>query len=314
MGERIRLELHFLSSMPPIFRQSEPWDNGKACLVSAELRVVMSQSSLQRGKPLSSASMQTILADSLTVFWGDWLDLRVRITQVAASGLVSPLIYILAFGLGLGSSLDQVTQPSAGENYLQFILPGMVALSSMAISFGGTTFSICGERLFTKTFEEMLLLPVHPLALFLGKMLAGVVRGLMTSGSVILVAVLFTGKIWSFLNPLFLLLVILNCAVFSGIGVLVGLNVRSLESVGLYNNFLIVPMSFLGATFFDPSTLPTALKGIVYLLPLTYTSIGLRAAAYLPLSQFPWYSIAVLLVAAIALSAVGAYKFSHQQD
>ncbi len=258
--------------------------------------------------------MQTILADSLTVFWGDWLDLRVRITQVAASGLVSPLIYILAFGLGLGSSLDKVTQPSAGENYLQFILPGMVALSSMAISFGGTTFSICGERLFTKTFEEMLLLPVHPLALFLGKMLAGVVRGLMTSGSVILVAVLFTGKIWSFLNPLFLLLVILNCAVFSGIGVLVGLNVRSLESVGLYNNFLIVPMSFLGATFFDPSTLPTALKGIVYLLPLTYTSIGLRAAAYLPLSQFPWYSIAVLLVAAIALSAIGAYKFSHQQD
>jgi ABC-type multidrug transport system permease subunit len=300
--------------MPPIFGQSEPWDNRKARLVSAERRVVMSQSSLQRGKSLSSASMQTILADSLTVFWGDWLDLRVRITQVAASGLVSPLIYILAFGLGLGSSLDKVTQPSAGENYLQFILPGMVALSSMAISFGGTTFSICGERLFTKTFEEMLLLPVHPLALFLGKMLAGVVRGLMTSGSVILVAVLFTGKIWSFLNPLFLLLVILNCAVFSGIGVLVGLNVRSLESVGLYNNFLIVPMSFLGATFFDPNTLPVALKGIVYLLPLTYTSIGLRAAAYLPLSQFPWYSIVVLLIAAIALSAIGAYKFSHQQD
>ncbi|MFM7794549.1 MAG: hypothetical protein ACKO90_43000, partial [Microcystis panniformis] len=44
---------------------------------------------------------------------------------------------------------------------------GMVALSSMAISFGGTTFSICGDRLFSKTFEELLLLPVHPLSLFL---------------------------------------------------------------------------------------------------------------------------------------------------
>jgi ABC-type multidrug transport system permease subunit len=136
----------------------------------------------------------------------------------------------------------------------------------------------------------------------------------MTSGSVILIAVLFTGKVWSFLNPLFLLLLVLNSAVFAALGVLVGLNVKSLESVGLYNNFLIIPMSFLGATFFDPATLPVALKAIVYLLPLTYTSIGLRAAAYLPLSQFPWYSIPILLAVAIALSLLGAYQFAHQQD
>jgi ABC-type multidrug transport system permease subunit len=73
-------------------------------------------------------------------------------------------------------------------------------------------------------------------------------------------------------------------------------------------------MSFLGATFFDPSTLPTALKFVVYLLPLTYASIGLRAAVYMPLSQFPWYSVPILLVMAIALSLWGAYVFSHQQD
>ena len=73
-------------------------------------------------------------------------------------------------------------------------------------------------------------------------------------------------------------------------------------------------MSFLGATFFEPGTLPGFLKVVVYLLPLTYTSIGLRAAAYLPLSQFPWYSILVLFTVAIALSLYGAYLFSHQQD
>ncbi|HEY9780447.1 MAG TPA: ABC transporter permease [Leptolyngbyaceae cyanobacterium] len=267
--------------------------------------------SLQLRKNSKPSGLKTLLADSLTILWGDWLELRVRIAQVAASGLISPLIYILAFGLGLGSSLPK---PAIGGNYLEFILPGMVALSSMTISFGGTTFSICGDRLFSQTFEESLLVPVHPLALYLGKMLAGVVRGLMTSGSVILVAVLFTSKIWSFLNPLFLLLLVLNCAVFAGLGVIVGLNVRSLESVGLFNNFLIVPMSFLGATFFDPATLPVGLKVIVYLLPLTYTSIGLRAAAYLPVSQFPWYTIPVLLVVAIAFSLWGAYIFSHQQD
>ena len=176
----------------------------------------------QLGKNWKALQINTLFADTLTLFWGEWLDLRVRIVQVAAAGLISPLIYILAFGLGLGSALDRAIEPAAGENYLQFILPGMVALSSMTISFGGTTFSICGERLYSKTFEELLLLPVHPLALYLGKMLAGIVRGLLTSGSVILVAVLFTGKIWSFLNPLFLMLVVLNCAVFAGLGVIAG--------------------------------------------------------------------------------------------
>ncbi|MCS6813075.1 MAG: ABC transporter permease [Cyanobacteria bacterium] len=265
-------------------------------------------------KSTSRSPWGSIIGDSITIFWGEWLELRARIPQVVASGLVSPLIYILAFGLGLGSTLDRVSRPVMGDNYLQFILPGMVALSSMVISFGGTTFSICGDRLFSKTFEEMLLVPIHPLAQYMGKMLAGVVRGLLTSASVIVVAVLFTGKVWSFLNPLFWLVLVLNCAVFAGLGVIVGLTVKSLESVGLYNNFVIVPMSFLGGTFFDPQQLPIALKIIVYLLPLTYTTIGLRAAAYLPLAQFPWYTLPTLLVVAIVLAVPGAYLFSHQQD
>lgn len=270
--------------------------------------------SLPFSKALKGLQLQTIFADTLTIFWGEWLDLRSRIVQIAATGLVSPLIYIVGFGLGLGSALDATMKPAAGDSYLEFILPGMIALSSMTICFAGTTFSICGDRLYTKTFEEMLLVPVHPLALYLGRMLAGIVRGMMTSLSVILVAVLFTGKVWSFLNPLFLLLLVLNSAVFAGLGVIVGLRVKSLEAVGLCNNFLIVPMSFLGATFFDPATLPAVLKPVVYLLPLTYTSIGLRAAAYLPLPQFPWYSLPILLVIAIALALNGAYQFAHQQD
>ncbi|NEQ96725.1 MAG: ABC transporter permease [Cyanothece sp. SIO2G6] len=260
------------------------------------------------------ATARLVTLDSLTVFWGEWLDLRARIPQVIAAGLVSPLIYILAFGLGLGSALDRSDIPfAAGETYLQFILPGMIALSSMTISFGSTTFSICGERLYSKTFEEVLLLPVHPLSLFLGKMIAGVVRGLMTSASILVIAIIATQKI-TFLHPLFLLILVLNCAIFAGIGVIAGLNVKSIESVGLLNNFLIVPMSFLGGTFFDPNVLPFVLKIVVYCLPLTYVTTSLRSAVYLPLSQFPWFSVPILLVVGIVLAGIGAHQFSHQQD
>lgn len=255
----------------------------------------------------------TIWEDTLSIFWGEWLDLRARIAQIAATGLISPLIYIFAFGLGLGSSLDRLSKPPMGDSYLEFILPGMVALSSMTISFGGTTFSICGDRLFTKTFEELLLLPIHPLSLYLGKMGAGILRGLMTSSAVILVAIIFTGKVTSFLHPLFILILLLNCAVFAGLGVIIGLRVQSLEAVGLYNNFLIVPMSFLGGTFFDPANLPPLLKTVVYILPLTYTCIGLRTAAY-NLEQFPWYAVVILLAVAVLLALIGAHQFSHQKD
>ncbi|MCJ2541323.1 ABC transporter permease [Thermostichus vulcanus] len=263
-------------------------------------------------------SYQQIWADSLTVFWRDWLDLRGRVWQVLASGLVAPLIYILAFGVGLGGSLGagglaSVAGSSGAGSYLRFILPGMVALSAMTISFAGTTFSICGARLFTKSFEELLLLPVHPLSLHLGKVMAGIARGLITALGVLVIGVLGTGA-WGLLNPLALLILLLNCAVFAGIGVIAGLKVPSLESVGVLTNFLITPMSFLGATFFDPSQLPSFMQVLVYCLPLSYASVGMRAAAYQPLSQFPWYTVVVLAVLAVILAFVGAYQFSHQQD
>jgi ABC-type multidrug transport system permease subunit len=243
------------------------------------------------------------------VWWGDWLDLRVRIYQVLASGLVSPLIYILAFGFGLGSALNNTA--NFGGNYLGFILPGMVALSSMTIGFGGTTFSICGDRLYSKTFEELLMLPVHPLALHLGKMLAGVTRGVLTAFSVVVVALLCTAN-WRFLLPEFWLMIILNVMVFSGLGVLVGLKVKSIEAVGLYNNFLIVPMSFLGGTFFDPSQLPQPMQTIIYCVPLTHASVGLRAVVNG--DHVAWFSWLVLGAMAIGLTFAGGYQFSHQQD
>jgi ABC-type multidrug transport system permease subunit len=259
-----------------------------------------------------------ILTDSWTVGWGDWLDLRSRIWQIIASGLVSPLIYILAFGVGLGSTLQggalsAVAGNSDAGSYLGFILPGMAALSAMTISFGGTTFSICGDRLFTKTFEELLVKPVHPLSFHIGKMLAGIARGLLTALSVLLVGVITT-QAWGLLHPLLLLVLVLECAVFAGLGVIAGLKVTSLESVGLLTNFIITPMAFLGATFFDPAQLPLALRIVVYCLPLSHASIGMRAAAYQPWTQFPWYTVVVLSTIAIALTLWGAYQFSHQQD
>jgi ABC-2 type transport system permease protein len=260
---------------------------------------------------------QRIWEDSLTIFWRDWLDLRGRVWQVVASGLVAPLIYIVAFGVGLGGSLRaealaEVAGSTAAGSYLRFILPGMVALSAMTISFAGTTFSICGSRLFTKSFEELLLLPVHPLSLHLGKVLAGIARGLLTALGVLAVGVLGTGA-WGLLHPLSLLVLLLDCAVFAGIGVIAGLKVPSLESVGVLTNFLITPMSFLGPPF---SIRPVAdLPAGAGLLPAPFLRQHWHAGSRLPAA------CGVSLVHGGSFGRlggnpgfVGAYLFSHQQD
>ncbi|MEM8716688.1 MAG: ABC transporter permease, partial [Cyanobacteria bacterium P01_G01_bin.4] len=154
---------------------------------------------------------------------------------------------------------------------------------------------------------------VHPLSLHIGKVLSGICRGALTSLAVLALGLLVTQE-WGLLHPLALLMLALNCAVFAGLGVIAGLKVPSLETVGLISNFAITPMAFLGATFFDPESLPKALQAVVYCLPLSHASIGIRAAAYKPISQFPWYTLVVWTGMAIALTLVGAYQFSHQQD
>ncbi len=142
-------------------------------------------------------------------------------------------------------------------------------------------------------------------------MLAGVTRGGITACALIILSLIVSGN-WYFLHPLFFLILFGNSMVFSGLGVIIGLQVRSLEAVSLYNNFLIVPMSFLGGTFFEPSQLPFLLKPIVYLLPLTHASIGLREvlAGNLP----PWHTFVVIFGLSMGLGWFGAYQFSHQKE
>jgi ABC-2 type transport system permease protein len=262
---------------------------------------------------VKSANTRTLVADTLTVFWKEWLELKRQIVDLIVGGLFLPTIYIIGFGFGLGSTLPPDQTTSIGNSYLEFIIPGMIAVSSMTISFGNTSYSMFEIRVFRQSFADLLLLPVSYLSLFLGKLLSGTLQGMITSIGVIFIAILFTGRIVSFLNPVFLLILLLTCAVFAGFGMIVGLQAQTLEKIGLYNSFLIVPMIVLSATFFDPTNIPPVLKVIVYLLPLTYASIGLRAAAY-DLSQLPWYVIPILSVSTLVLSMIGVYQFSHQQD
>ena len=105
-----------------------------------------------------------MLQDIATVFWRDWVVLRQRMKTFIFSRMVTPILYLVAFGWGLGRNV----QMDGGSSYLDFIVPGILALNSMNISFNSVGSPLNMSRLYHKTLEEYLVAPISPVAFVLG--------------------------------------------------------------------------------------------------------------------------------------------------
>jgi ABC-type multidrug transport system permease subunit len=229
--------------------------------------------------------MVNILSDAYSVLWADLSFTKRRWHRTLIVSLVGPILYLIAFGYGLGRGIDV-----QGSSYLEFVIPGIIALTAMTSSFNGAGTKLNVSRRFYKTFDEFLMSPISHVSLIIGKSLIGVIRGLISAIAFLIIAFLLSSNIT--VSPLFILTLIVSCFTFAFLGVLAALLANSYEDMGNFTAFVILPMTFLGGTFFSLSGLPQALKIVFYLLPLTHSSMCLRAEA---LGQpFPWISLVVL--------------------
>ena len=240
------------------------------------------------------------LYDISTVFWRDWVVLRHRLTAFILSRMVAPLLYLVAFGWGLGRSI----QTGAGGSYLDFLVPGILALNSMNISFNSVT-PVHAERVYHKSIEEYMIAPIWPPAFVIGKVLAAVLRGMISSAIILLLAYFFGAHFA--VTPLFLLILVLNCAVFAEIGFIAAMFIRTYEEMGQVNTYILLPMSFLCGTFFSTHTLPDVLRWFIEVLPLTHTSYLLRGlGSGVPVA---FGSVAVLLLYLVVGFVIGCRAF-----
>jgi len=229
--------------------------------------------------------MANVLTDIYAVLWVDLRFLRRHWLRTLATSLVNPILYLVAFGYGLGSGIS-----FDGYDYLAFVMPGIIALTAMSSSYNGAGMKLHVDRLFYRCFDEYLMSPISVFSLVIGKTLIGVVRGIISTVTILLVGVLLSPELM--VTPIFLLVLITSFFVFSFLGVLIGLWAKSHQDMGTFSTLVILPMTFLSGTFFSLSQLPMAIKSILYLFPLTHSSQCLRAAALdLP---FPWLSFAAL--------------------
>jgi ABC-2 type transport system permease protein len=230
--------------------------------------------------------MQQTLQDIGTVVWIDLRFLRRNLGKTMALTLIAPVLYLLAFGYGLGrgTSID-------GTSYLEFVVPGIIALTAMTTSFNTSGMKLHVDRLFYKCFDETLLSPVSAFSIIVGKTLIGVVRGLLSSAALLAIALVFSPL--PKMNWLFALSLLLTCFTFSFLGVIIALLAKTHQDMTLFMSLVILPMSFLSGTFFSLNQVPEALSIILSLSPLTHACQCLRAAA---LGQaFPWLSFLVLI-------------------
>lgn len=231
--------------------------------------------------------MITMLRDIYSVLWVDLRFLRRHWLRTLATSLVNPVLYLVAFGYGLGAGIS-----FDGYSYLAFVMPGIIALTAMSSSYGGAGLKLHVDRLFYKCFDEYLLSPISLFSLAVGKTLIGVVRGLISTVALLAVAVVISPML--IVSPLFMLVLVSSCFVFSFLGVLIGMWAKSHQDMTTFSTLVILPMTFLSGTFFSLSMLPDAVKSVLYLLPLTHSSECLRAAA---LGQtFPWLSFFALQI------------------
>lgn len=248
-----------------------------------------------------------MLADVWTVFWRDWIVLKRRLGRFIFARMVTPVLYLVAFGWGLGRgiSLNQ-----GGTNYLDFIVPGIIVLNSMTISFNAVGTPLNMSRLYHKTLEEYLIAPIGAVSFVIGKVLAGVLRGLISSVIIIVLAYVFGAKFT--VNMWFLFILFLNCVIFSSLGLVAAMLMNSHEEMANFNTYVLTPMSLLCATFFTLDHLPGLLRGLIEILPLTHASYALRTIAFG--GDIPWISTTVMLLYAVILFAVGIRMMRKARD
>ena len=245
-----------------------------------------------------------MLRDIWTVFLRDWIVLRRRLTKYILSRMVSPLMFLIAFGWGLGRSIDVGT-----GSYLDFLVPGLLAMNSMNISFN-SIISVHAERVYHKSLEEYLIAPIRPDAFVIGKVAGAVVRGLISSAVIVVLSYLFGAHFT--ITPLFLLVLTLNCMIFAEIGFLAAMYISTYEEMSQVNLYVLLPMSFLCGTFFATAALPDLVRWIVEVLPLTHTSHLLRSLG--GAGDFSVLSLAVVIGYAMLGIAVGTWKFRRLTD
>lgn len=245
---------------------------------------------------------------AIYILWLRELRRYVRSRSQIIASLGQPLLYLVALGFGLGP----VFQKAGEGSYVQFVAPGVIAMTVLFSSvFSGI--GLLWDRQFG-FLKETLVAPVPRIQVMLGRTL-GAATVAMIQGLLVAIVCFIAGfrvTNWAMAPVAFVFMALIAC-LFAALGTAIGSVLQNMQGFQLIMNFLVMPIFFLSGALYPLTNLPKVFSVVTSLDPLAYGVDGLRASL-IGISHFGMAVDSVVLAAvAMVLLGVGSHFFSKIQ-
>ena len=237
---------------------------------------------------------QTLFYKEILRFW------KVGFQTVGAP-VVTAILYLMIFG----HVLEGRVQVYESVSYTAFLLPGLVMMSVLQNAFANSSSSMVQSKVMGN-LVFLMLTPLSHRAWFFAYVASSVVRGLAVGAGVLLATWWFAQP--SLQAPLWVLVfAILGAALLGALGLIAGLWAEKFDQMAVFQNFIIVPMTFLSGVFYSIHSLPDFWQRVSHLNPFFYMIDGFRYGFFGVSDTSPWLSLALVSSALAVVSAVALH-------
>ena len=236
---------------------------------------------------------RTLLSREILRFTRIWI-------QTIVPPLLTSLLYLVVFGVALGSRIREVD----GIPYLEYILPGVALMSLITGSHMNSSWSVFDAKR-ERYIDEVLISPMSDLQIALAYSLGGTLRGLIMGVGVFVVGIPFVGVTVE--HPGLLLLIgAMASFTFASLGTMVGALATRVDHISFLTNVVIQPLAFLGGVFYSVEMLPGPLRVATLFDPIFYMVDAARYAT-LRASDLNHYPTLVVVFVLAVLAFTGAW-------
>jgi len=247
---------------------------------------------------------RTLLYKELLRFW-----------KVATQTLTAPIVTAMLYLLIFGHVLEAHVQVFPDVSYTAFLVPGLVMMSVLQNAFANSSSSLIQSKI-TGNLVFILLTPLSHWEMFSAYVLAAMIRGFMVGLGVLMITLWFAKL--SFVAPLWIIVfALLGAAILGTMGLIAGIWAEKFDQLAAFQNFLIVPATFLAGVFYSVHSLPPFWLAISHANPFFYMIDGFRYGFFGHSDVAPLTSLAIVLVFFIVLSSIAVkllkrgYKLRH---
>jgi ABC-2 type transport system permease protein len=221
--------------------------------------------------------------------------------QTVAAPVLTAMLYMLIFGHVLQDHVKVYDTVS----YTAFLVPGLIMMSVLQNSFANSSSSLIQSKI-TGSLVFVLLTPLSHWSWFLAYVGSSVVRGLSVGLGVFLVTAWFGQP--GFVAPLWIFVfAVFGAGILGALGVIAGLWAEKFDQLAAFQNFVIMPMTFLSGVFYSIHSLPAGWQQVSHLNPFFYMIDGFRYGFFGVSDVSPWLSLGIVGTALLAVSAIAIH-------